>query len=176
MPGDVSDWLEQLDPEDLREVNRAYQDACKAAIERYEGYVARYMGDGVLAYFGFPQAHEEGEAGQAISSLTNALQLVERTGERVWEAGIRTLFGKVLLSPDLNNIQEAETMFIQALDIASEQGAKSLELRAAIGLAGIWQKRGRQDEAQKILAPIYERFNEGFDTPDLIEAKALLEL
>ena len=38
-----------LDPEDLREVNRAYQDACKAAIERYEGYVARYMGDGVLA-------------------------------------------------------------------------------------------------------------------------------
>jgi predicted ATPase/class 3 adenylate cyclase len=117
-----------------------------------------------------------GEARQAISSLTNALQLVERTGECVWEAGIRTLFGKVLLTLDSNNIQEAETMYIQALDIATEQGAKSLELRAAIGLAGIWQKRGRQDEAQKILAPIYERFDEGFDTPDLIEAKALLEL
>ena len=50
---------ENLDPEDLREVNRAYQDSCKAAIERYEGYVARYMGDGVLAYFGYPQAHED---------------------------------------------------------------------------------------------------------------------
>lgn len=50
---------QRLDPEDLREVNRAYQDACKTAIERYEGYVARYMGDGVLAYFGFPQAHED---------------------------------------------------------------------------------------------------------------------
>ena len=48
-----------LDPEDMREVNRAYQDACKNAIERYEGYVARYMGDGVLAYFGYPQAHED---------------------------------------------------------------------------------------------------------------------
>ncbi len=47
---------QQLDPEDLREINRAYQDACKTAIERYEGYVARYMGDGVLAYFGYPQA------------------------------------------------------------------------------------------------------------------------
>jgi class 3 adenylate cyclase/predicted ATPase len=50
---------QRLDPEDLREVNRAYQDACKMAIERYDGYVARYMGDGVLAYFGFPHAHED---------------------------------------------------------------------------------------------------------------------
>ena len=50
---------QNLDPEDLREVNRAYQDSCKASIDRYEGYVARYMGDGVLAYFGYPQAHED---------------------------------------------------------------------------------------------------------------------
>ena len=56
---------QRLDPEDLREINRAYQDACKAAIERYEGYVARYMGDGVLAYFGYPQAHED-DAERAI--------------------------------------------------------------------------------------------------------------
>ena len=56
---------QRLDPEELREVNRAYQDACKAAIERYEGYIARYMGDGVLAYFGYPQAHED-DAERAI--------------------------------------------------------------------------------------------------------------
>lgn len=49
----------KLDPEELRDVNRTYQDACKAAIERYDGYVARYMGDGVLAYFGYPRAHED---------------------------------------------------------------------------------------------------------------------
>jgi class 3 adenylate cyclase/predicted ATPase len=54
-----------LDPEDLRELNRAYQDCCKAAIERYDGYVARYMGDGVLSYFGYPQAHED-DAERAI--------------------------------------------------------------------------------------------------------------
>jgi len=56
---------QDLDPEDLRRVNRAYQDACKEAIERYDGYVARYMGDGVLAYFGYPQAHED-DAERAI--------------------------------------------------------------------------------------------------------------
>jgi len=58
--------LSQLyDPEDLRELNRAYQDAAKAAIEKHDGYVARYMGDGVLAYFGYPQAHED-DAEQAV--------------------------------------------------------------------------------------------------------------
>ena len=50
---------QQLDPEELREVNRIYQDTAKAVIEEYEGYVARYMGDGVLAYFGYPLAHED---------------------------------------------------------------------------------------------------------------------
>ena len=49
----------RLDPEDLRELIIAYQDVCRAAVKRYEGFVARYVGDGVLAYFGFPQAHEE---------------------------------------------------------------------------------------------------------------------
>ena len=116
-----------------------------------------------------------GETRQAISSLTEALQLVERTDERVWEARIRIFYGKVLLSQHLNNTQEAERMFVQALDAATEQGAKFLELRAAIGLAGIWQKQSRQDKAQKILAPIYEWFTEGFDTPDLIEAQELLD-
>ena len=61
-----------LDPEDMREVNRAYQDACKNAIERYEGYVARYMGDGVLAYFGYPMAHED----DAQRSLLAGLEVV----------------------------------------------------------------------------------------------------
>ena len=54
-----------LDPEDLREINRAYQDAAKAAIERYGGHVAKYLGDGVLAYFGYPRSHED-DAERAI--------------------------------------------------------------------------------------------------------------
>ena len=49
----------RLDPEDMREVIRAYQDACSGAVARYDGFVAKFMGDGVLAYFGFPRAHED---------------------------------------------------------------------------------------------------------------------
>jgi len=63
----------QLDPEELRDINRIYQDAAKAAIERYEGYIARYMGDGVLAYFGYPRAHED----DAERSIRAGLELVE---------------------------------------------------------------------------------------------------
>jgi class 3 adenylate cyclase/tetratricopeptide (TPR) repeat protein len=63
----------QLDPEELRDINRRYQDTATAAIERYEGYVARYMGDGVLAYFGYPRAHED----DAERSIRAGLDLVE---------------------------------------------------------------------------------------------------
>ena len=72
-------------------------------------------------------------------------------------------------------MQAAEARFKQALKAATEQGAKSLEIRAATGLASIWQKQGREDEARKILAPVYEWFTEGFATHDLIKAKKLLE-
>ncbi|MFT5175726.1 MAG: class 3 adenylate cyclase, partial [Gammaproteobacteria bacterium] len=69
---DSTQLSQRFDPEDLRDINRAYQDAAKAAIEQYGGYVARYMGDGVLAYFGYPQAHED-DAERAVRA---ALQMV----------------------------------------------------------------------------------------------------
>jgi class 3 adenylate cyclase len=68
---------QKLDPEDLRDINRAYQDACKVAIERYDGYISRYMGDGVLAFFGYPQAHED-DTERAVRA---ALGVVEAMGE-----------------------------------------------------------------------------------------------
>jgi class 3 adenylate cyclase len=76
---------QRLDPEDLREINRAYQDACKTAIERYEGYVARYMGDGVLAYFGFPQAHED-DAERAVHAGLAVVESVVGLDVSVGEA------------------------------------------------------------------------------------------
>ena len=63
----------------------------------------------------------------------------------------------------------------QALTVARRQQAKSLELRAAMSLARLWQQQGKRDEARELLAPIYGWFTEGFDTADLQEAKALLE-
>lgn len=72
----------KLDPEDLRDVNRTYQDACKAAIERFDGYVARYMGDGVLAYFGYPQAHED-DAERAIYASLGIVESMIRINKRL---------------------------------------------------------------------------------------------
>jgi len=68
---------QRLDPEELREITRAYQDTAKAAIERYDGYVARYMGDGVLAYFGYPRAHED----DAERSIHAGLELVRAVSQ-----------------------------------------------------------------------------------------------
>jgi predicted ATPase len=68
---------------------------------------------------------------------------------------------------------EAEVWLQRALDIARRQEAKSLELRAAMSLARLWQQQGKRQEASNLLAPVYEWFTEGFDTADLQEAKAL---
>jgi class 3 adenylate cyclase len=65
----------RLDPEDYREVIRAYQDACAGVVARYDGYVAKFMGDGVLAYFGWPRGHED-DAGRAISAGLGIVQTV----------------------------------------------------------------------------------------------------
>ena len=70
---------------------------------------------------------------------------------------------------------EAEACFHKAVDIARKQQAKSLELRATMSLARLWQQQGKRREAHALLAEIYNWFTEGFDTKDLQEAKALLE-
>ncbi len=71
--------------------------------------------------------------------------------------------------------EEAEACFQQALAVARHQQAKSLELRAAMSLARLWQQQGKRAKAYELLAPVYGWFTEGFDTADLQEAKALLE-
>jgi predicted ATPase len=70
---------------------------------------------------------------------------------------------------------KAETCFERALAVARSQQAKSFELRAAISMARLWRDRGKRDEARELLAPVYGWFTEGFDTPDLKQAKALLD-
>jgi len=69
---------------------------------------------------------------------------------------------------------EAEACFHEAINIARRQGAKSLELRAVMGLSRLWQRQGKKKKARQMLAEIYGWFTEGFDTKDLQEAKTLL--
>jgi predicted ATPase len=119
-----------------------------------------------------------GHAGQAEAGLTvlaEALTLVDKIGERHYEAELHRLKGALLLAQSTEPHQEAEVCFHQALTIARRQQAKSWELRAATSLAQLWQQQGKWAEARELLAPIYGWFTEGFDTADLQEAKALLK-
>ena len=115
----------------------------------------------------------EPEAGVVV--LTEALTLVDTTGERWYESEIYRLKGALLLQQHVDNQAEAETCFQQAIAVAQKQQAKSFELRAATSLARLWQQQGKRQEAHDLLAPVYGWFTEGFDTADLQEAKVLLE-
>jgi len=116
-----------------------------------------------------------GHTADGLQTLAEAHTLVEQHEERYWEAEVYRLRGVLLLRQPGTSQAEAETWFRQALDVARRQEAKSLELRAAMSLARLWQQQGRHTEARDLLAPIYGWFTEGFDTTDLQEAKALLE-
>ena len=70
---------------------------------------------------------------------------------------------------------EAEACFTKALDVARARQSRSLELRAAVSLARLWQSQGKTEEAHDLLAPVYDWFTEGFDTADFKDAKALLD-
>jgi len=111
--------------------------------------------------------------GESLLAQREAVALVEDTGERYVEAEIRRSEGNLLLAE--NGSAEAETCYLKALEVARAQEARSLELRAATSLARLWGEQGRRAEARDLLAPVYGWFTEGFDTPDLKEAKTLLD-
>jgi predicted ATPase len=115
-----------------------------------------------------------GQTDGGLSMLAEALAAVEHSEERWWEAELYRLKGELLLARAAEHRAEAEACFHQALAVARQQQAKSLELRAATSLSRLWQQQGKRAEAYELLAPIYGWFTEGFDTADLQEAKALL--
>ena len=116
-----------------------------------------------------------GQPETGLTMLTEALALVDTTGERWYEPELYRLKGELLLQQNSDNHTEAASCFQQALAIARRQQARSWELRAATSLTRLWQRQGKHVEAHALLAPIYGWFTEGFDTADLQEAKALLD-
>jgi predicted ATPase len=116
---------------------------------------------------------------QGLDIMSQALAEVERGGERYYEAELHRIKGELLFKKaetgDRAALEkEAEDSFRQSLALARGQTAKSLELRTAISLGRLLQKQGKKSEAKKLLEDIYGWFTEGFDTPDLKEAKALI--
>jgi predicted ATPase len=122
-------------------------------------------------------AHALGNVGQVDEGLAVAAEaeaFVARTGERFAEAEVFRVKGDLLLAHPTPDPARAEAAFREALEVASRQSARSWELRATTSLARLLRDEGRRDEARALLQPIYDWFTEGFDTPDLKDAKALL--
>ena len=118
---------------------------------------------------------DRGLQSEGLDACRRALEIVEQTGERHREAETHRVNG-LLLAPELGgDAKPAEECFMRALEVARSQPAKTLELRAARDLARLWHEQGRSDEARDLLAPVYDWFTEGFDTADLMQAKALLD-
>jgi predicted ATPase len=136
-----------------------------------------------------------GQIEEGLAVVAEALEVVEATRERVYEAELHRLRGELLQrraagggspssaaataapppDPDPSGRAEAEACFRRALDVARRQGAKSLELRAALSLARLLRGRGEPAEGRRLLAKTFGWFTEGWDTPDLQAARAFLE-
>jgi predicted ATPase len=159
----------------------AHQGQVKEGIEQiHQGLTASRATGAELQrpYFLALLAEVYGTMGQpeaGLTVLTEALTLVDKTGERFYEAKLYRLKGELLLQQSSDNSTEAEVCFHHAISIAQNQQAKSWELRAATSLARLWQSQGKRNEARQVLVEVYNWFTEGFDTADLKDAKALLD-
>jgi predicted ATPase len=113
-----------------------------------------------------------GQYQAALEHVAEARRLSEETGDRFYEAEMLRLTGDVLLP--IGDRSGAEASYHEALATAQQQSAKLWELRAAMSLARLWRDQGKRAEAHDLLAPVYGWFAEGFATPVLQGAKALL--
>jgi predicted ATPase len=114
-----------------------------------------------------------GRTDEGFEVLDKALDEERRTDSKAVMPELLRQRGELLLQGE-NKAAEAEVCFLQAIAVAHDQQAKSWELRATLSLYRLWQRMGRRKEARARLAEVYGWFTEGFDAPDLREAKALL--
>jgi predicted ATPase len=134
-----------------------------------------------ICYPEFLGALAEGLAGlgqftEALATVDRALATADRGGERWFVAELLRTKGELLLhGAGDRSISAAERCFSEALEVAREQGALSWELRSALSFARLRVSQVRQDDARQLLAPVYSRFTEGFETPDLRSASAMLQ-
>jgi class 3 adenylate cyclase/predicted ATPase len=118
---------------------------------------------------------DTGQFHEASCAITEAMTTQEATGERWVEAEVNRVAGEIALNSPVSDAAKAEAYYERALAVARRQQAKSWELRAAMSMARLWRDQDKCDKARNLLAPVYNWFNEGFDTLDLKEAKALLD-
>jgi predicted ATPase len=162
----------------------AAQGQVEEGVRQMRQGLADWQGTGALSHRPYQLAlltevlAREGRAQEGQAALAEALTLSATTGERFWEAELHRLQGELLLpgagaEPSVRG--KAEALFLQSIDVARRQQAKSLELRAVMSLSRLYQQQGRTSEARPLLTETYGWFTEAFDTPDLRDARGLLE-
>jgi predicted ATPase len=114
-----------------------------------------------------------GRAEEGLMMVGEALAVVHTTGARYYEAELYRLKGELSLAD--GDQATAEACFLSAIAFAREQSARLWDLRATTSLARLWADRGKRAEACDLLRPVYGWFTEGFDSPDLRDAKTLLD-
>jgi ATP/maltotriose-dependent transcriptional regulator MalT len=115
----------------------------------------------------------QGKIAEALAALDQSADMVD-AGQTLFQAELHRLRGELLVLQGAPE-EEVEDQLSCALGVARQQSSRSLELRAATSLARRWADRGRKEEAREVLAPVYQRFTEGLDTPDLEDARELLK-
>jgi predicted ATPase len=125
------------------------------------------LGDAYLQTARFKDAHKV---------LDEGLEVSEKNDDRCHEAELRRFQGELLLAESSDQGDAAERWFHQAIDTARSQKSRAWELRATMSLARLWHQQGRKDEARAALSAIYETYTEGFKTPDLVDAAAMLKI
>jgi predicted ATPase/DNA-binding winged helix-turn-helix (wHTH) protein len=119
---------------------------------------------------------DAGQSEEGMRLLETAARTAKTSGEHWWEAELHRLRGELVVREGEPHAERsAEEYFCRGLEVARSQRAKSLELRSAVSLSRLWRHRGQRREAEHLLASVYGSFTEGFDTPDLREARRLLE-
>jgi predicted ATPase len=121
------------------------------------------------------QERRAGNFDKAEATLAQARAVITHRGEQLWVGGFLRSSGDLAASRPAPDLAETERLYEEARVIARRLGGKSVELRAARGLARLWLRQGKVRQARDLLTPLFGWFTEGFDTPDLKETKALLE-
>jgi predicted ATPase len=124
------------------------------------------LGDAYTQFARFEDAHK---------ALNEGLAVAEKNDDRCHEAELYRLKGELLLAESPDQVVAAEECFRQAIEMARRQQSRAWELRATMSLARLWRRQGRRDDARGALAAVYGTYTEGFTTPDLVDAKAVLQ-
>jgi predicted ATPase len=164
------------------EVLTGWAIGCTEQLEHGIGLMKHGIHAAELGLFHAPHYHSllailqarAGHMQDSVSAIRKAKELIAETGEHLWHADVLRIEGELGLLFGAST-KEVEASFVQALEVARKQRAKSFELRTAMSTARLWRDQGRRDEAHELLAPVYDWFTEGFNTLDLKEAKKLLD-